>query len=69
MSFVVAVLPAYNEEIAIGSVVLRTKECVDEVIVIDDGSLDQPAYAVSGHEVARGTVHELLPQSVWAGNR
>ncbi|NOQ34174.1 MAG: glycosyltransferase [Methanosarcinales archaeon] len=41
MSFVVAVLPAYNEEIAIGSVVLRTKECVDEVIVIDDGSTDK----------------------------
>ncbi|MEA1966497.1 MAG: glycosyltransferase family 2 protein [Euryarchaeota archaeon] len=41
MSFVVAVLPAYNEEIAIGSVVLRTEECVDEVIVIDDGSTDK----------------------------
>jgi glycosyltransferase involved in cell wall biosynthesis len=35
-----ACLPAFNEETAIGSVVLKTKQFVDKVIVIDDGSKD-----------------------------
>ena len=38
MSGVTAVLPAYNEEVSIGSVVLRTRKYADRVIVIDDGS-------------------------------
>jgi len=42
-----AVLPAYNEELVIGSVVLRTRQYVDRVIVVDDGSADRTA------EVAR----------------
>jgi glycosyltransferase involved in cell wall biosynthesis len=37
---ILAAIPAYNEEIAIGSVILRTKQYVDTVIVIDDGSRD-----------------------------
>ncbi len=37
---ILAAIPAYNEEIAIGSVILRTKKYVDKVIVIDDGSTD-----------------------------
>jgi glycosyltransferase involved in cell wall biosynthesis len=37
---VVAIVPAYNEERFIGSVVLKTKQYVDTVIVIDDGSSD-----------------------------
>lgn len=36
----VAIIPAYNEELSIGSLVLRTKQYVDDVIVIDDGSND-----------------------------
>jgi glycosyltransferase involved in cell wall biosynthesis len=36
----VAVIPAYNEERFIGSVVLRTREFVDSVVVVDDGSRD-----------------------------
>ena len=36
----VAIIPAYNDESTIGSVVLKTKQFVDKVIVIDDHSLD-----------------------------
>lgn len=40
---VIVAIPAYNEEIAIGSIVLRTVKYADEVIVIDDGSDDHTA--------------------------
>jgi hypothetical protein len=40
---VVALIPAYNEERCIGSVILRTRQYVDEVIVVDDGSCDATA--------------------------
>jgi glycosyltransferase involved in cell wall biosynthesis len=40
---ILAAIPAYNEEIAIGSVVLRAKKHVDAVLVIDDGSSDATA--------------------------
>jgi glycosyltransferase involved in cell wall biosynthesis len=43
MSGVTAILPAYNEEVSIGSVILQTKQYVDRVIVIDDGSTDSTA--------------------------
>lgn len=43
MKKVVAILPAYNEEVSIGSVVLNTKNYVNHVIVIDDGSVDRTA--------------------------
>src|SRR5665647_394239 len=33
-------IPAFNEEIAIGSVVLRAKRYADSIIVVDDGSDD-----------------------------
>lgn len=36
-----AVVPAYNEELVIGSVVLRTQQFVERVIVVDDGSSDR----------------------------
>ena len=38
-----AVLPAFNEELVIGSVVLRTRQYVDKVIVVNDGSFDRTA--------------------------
>jgi len=36
-------IPAYNEEKSIGSVVLKTKKYVDQVVVVDDGSSDSTA--------------------------
>ncbi len=40
---IIAAIPALNEETAIGSVVLRAKQHVDSVIVVDDGSYDKTA--------------------------
>lgn len=37
------VIPVFNEELSIGSLVLKTKKYVDQVIVIDDGSVDKTA--------------------------
>lgn len=39
----VVVIPAYNEERFIGSVVLKTRQIVNTVIVVDDGSRDSTA--------------------------
>ena len=59
MSSITALLPAYNEEISIGSVVLRTKQYADRVIVIDDGSSDRTAEVatLAGAEVLRHEVN------------
>ncbi len=38
---ITAILPAYNEEISIGSVVLHARQHADHVIVVDDGSSDR----------------------------
>lgn len=55
MPIITALLPAYNEEVSIGSVVLRARQYVDRVIVIDDGSTDHTAEvaALAGAEVLR----------------
>jgi len=41
--YTIAVIPCYNEEATIGSVVLKAKHHVDEVLVVDDGSTDDTA--------------------------
>ena len=40
---VAAAIPAFNEEKYIGTIVLKTRQYVDETIVVDDGSTDQTA--------------------------
>ena len=41
MNNVWAVIPAYNEQKNIGSIIKKTKRYVDKVIVVDDGSRDK----------------------------
>ena len=41
MTKVAVLLPAYNEEVAIASMILLSSKYADEVIVIDDGSTDR----------------------------
>ncbi len=57
MSGITAIMPAFNEEVSIGSMVLRTKQYADHVIVIDDGSRDHTAEVaeMAGAEVIRHT--------------
>ncbi|WP_424355692.1 glycosyltransferase family 2 protein [Methanobacterium sp. MBAC-LM] len=43
MAKITAILPAYNEELCISSVILCSKKYVDKVIVVDDGSTDNTA--------------------------
>jgi glycosyltransferase involved in cell wall biosynthesis len=44
---IIAAIPAFNEERYIGTVVLQTRQHVDEVLVLDDGSTDRTS-AVAG---------------------
>ena len=39
----IAIIPAYNEELTIGSIVAKTRKYIDKVIVVDDGSQDSTA--------------------------
>jgi glycosyltransferase involved in cell wall biosynthesis len=53
---IAAVVPAYNEDRFIGSLVLKARQFVDDVIVVDDGSTDQTA-DVAGEAGARVVSH------------
>jgi glycosyltransferase involved in cell wall biosynthesis len=55
------ILPAYNEEISIGSMVHLTRLYADRVIVVDDGSSDRTA------EVARKAGAEVIVHEVNKG--
>jgi len=51
---ITVILPAFNEEVSIGSIVLLTKNYADNVVVIDDGSSDQTS------EIARTVGAEVV---------
>ncbi|MCK4527837.1 glycosyltransferase family 2 protein, partial [candidate division WOR-3 bacterium] len=69
MTAITTILPAYNEEIRIGSIVLRTKQHADRVIVIDDGSTDRTAEVaeLAGAEVIRHPVNKGKDASLKTG--
>ncbi|MGD0171792.1 MAG: glycosyltransferase family 2 protein [Halobacteriota archaeon] len=54
-------IPCYNEEVAIGSLVLRASQYADHVVVLDDGSTDKTA------EVARLAGAQVLVHDVNMG--
>lgn len=49
------ILPAFNEEVSIGSVVLHARQHADHVVVVDDGSTDRTGEVaqLAGAEVIR----------------
>lgn len=55
---ITVVLPAYNEEVSIGSIVLLTRHYSDSVIVVDDGSSDRTAI-IARKAGAHVIVHEV----------
>lgn len=57
-STVMVGIPCYNEEVAIGSLVLRASQYVDQVVVVDDGSTDKTA-EVARFAGARVLAHEI----------
>ena len=54
-------IPSYNEEVAIGSLVLRASQYADQVVVLDDGSTDKTA------EIARFAGAHVLVHDVNLG--
>ncbi|MCX9025936.1 MAG: glycosyltransferase family 2 protein [Candidatus Methanoperedens sp.] len=52
---ITAILPAFNEEVSIGSMVLHARQHADHVVVIDDGSNDRTSEVakLAGAEVIR----------------
>ncbi|MFZ2497803.1 glycosyltransferase family 2 protein [Methanosarcina sp.] len=54
---ITVILPAYNEEVSIGSIVILSKYYADHVIVVDDGSSDRTA-ALARKAGAEVIVHE-----------
>ncbi len=57
---IMVAIPAYNEELTIGSVVARTLQYADRVVVVDDGSTDRTAEIADlvGAEVVRHPTNE-----------
>jgi len=70
---IIAAIPCYNEERFIGSVVLKARRFVDQVIVIDDGSTDGTAMIAEAagalvirHEVNKGKGMAMNTAFQWA---
>src|SRR5690348_13550376 len=61
LSGVVAIIPAYNEERNVGSIVLRLRHVLDEVIVVNDGSQD------ATEEVARLAGAQVINHAINSG--
>ena len=53
--YIIACIPAYNEEKTIAKIIVKTRKYVDKVIVCDDGSTDMTAEIAGalGAEVIR----------------
>jgi glycosyltransferase involved in cell wall biosynthesis len=60
MPKIIACMPAFNEEKYIGSLVLKTRQYVDQVIVVDDGSDDNTVEIakLAGAKVIRHKVNK-----------
>ncbi|MDH7593164.1 MAG: glycosyltransferase family 2 protein [Methanomicrobiales archaeon] len=54
---ILAAIPAYNEELTIGSMILKARKHADEVLVVDDGSTDATA-EIAREAGARVISHE-----------
>jgi CheY-like chemotaxis protein len=56
---ITALIPAYNEQVSIGSIVLKTKMYVNRVIVVDDGSEDKTSEiaVLAGAEIIKHRVN------------
>ncbi|QYZ80376.1 glycosyltransferase family 2 protein [Methanofollis formosanus] len=66
---VAVVVPAYNEELVIGTVVLRARQHADAVIVVDDGSDDRTALIarLAGADVFRMPTNSGKASALMAG--
>ena len=58
---ILAAIPCFNEELAIGSVVLKARKHVDDVLVINDGSTDATA------EIARSAGAKVIAHNINQG--
>lgn len=70
---VIAAIPCYNEDRFIGSVVLKAREFVERVIVVDDGSTDETAKIAEAagalvvrHEINKGKGMAMNTAFQWA---
>jgi glycosyltransferase involved in cell wall biosynthesis len=68
-SEIAVIIPAYNEELTIGSVVLRARMFSDNVIVVDDGSADRTSETamMAGATVLRMTANSGKAAAVMRG--